>query len=129
VIKRHLPTLKILKAIFLIFTIELWIFYENFTNYHHTRRRSADPNCRINSMCFVYNFNAIQKSTPLPLRQQKIIELWIRNGPLKTPEILKLLDGGVTVKTIQRDLVKLKELGLVDVVGRARATFWLFLTN
>jgi ATP-dependent DNA helicase RecG len=61
-------------------------------------------------------------------RQQKIL-LALRQGPLNRQQIMNKLRTQVTDRTLQTDLGKLKDLGLVKSEGKSKATLWYLIIS
>jgi len=57
-------------------------------------------------------------------RQKKIIEI-LRQGALTTTQLIKKMRSKLTTRTMQLELVKLRELNLIKSTGKTKATLWL----
>ncbi|HEV2601934.1 MAG TPA: ATP-binding protein [Candidatus Babeliales bacterium] len=76
------------------------------------------------------HISSIKKQKPaevdlnaLTSRQKKIIQV-LGQGPLTTAEIIRKMRLTITNRTIQLDLLRLKELGFIKSTGKARFTMW-----
>lgn len=70
-----------------------------------------------------------EESTKIILtdRQKKILSV-LEQGPLNRPQIMAKLRLKITDRTMQIELGKLKQLGLINSIGESKATVW-FLTK
>ncbi len=67
----------------------------------------------------------ITKLEKLSQRQTKILQILENNKPgLKSLEILNLLEEARSERTLRVDLLKLKQLGLIESSGRGRYALW-----
>jgi ATP-dependent DNA helicase RecG len=66
-----------------------------------------------------------QKVDPSTLteRQREIIDV-LQQEPLKAPQIMKKISIKVLDRTIQRELTKLKNMGLIKSEGKTKTTVW-----
>lgn len=61
----------------------------------------------------------------LSKRQEEILRLMRKNGPMNTQDLLAQLGDPPTQRTIQNDLRNLKECGLIETRGAAKKTVWV----
>lgn len=59
----------------------------------------------------------------LTKRQKEIVNA-LKNGPLKTHQIMDKMSRALTRRVIQLELAKLKEMGIVNSEGKTKATIW-----
>ncbi len=57
-------------------------------------------------------------------RQQAIINA-LKNGPLKTQEIIKVLHLNLTDRSMRLELAQLKKMGLIKSKGKTKSSIWL----
>ncbi len=57
-------------------------------------------------------------------RQRNIVEILSKSGELNIKGIHQLLNEDITERTLRRDLVTLRSLGLVDMSGHTHAVVW-----
>lgn len=76
--------------------------------------------------------NKMDSSMPidkLSVRQQKISDLLKEKGPLSSREIISSLGESISVRTLNRELGKLKDMGLLGASGKTASLQWFILTN
>lgn len=57
-------------------------------------------------------------------RQRELLNLLVREGPLKPRDILNRLKLSVSERTLRYDLLALRKLGILDKRGHANTTLW-----
>lgn len=77
---------------------------------------------------FVVRFRPAASAANAPLvhglgrRAEAVLEILRRAGPLGTSAILRELGEAITVRSLQTEIVRLREAGLIDASGKGRAT-------
>jgi ATP-dependent DNA helicase RecG len=67
-----------------------------------------------------------EPTTPsVPSRADRIVDIIERSGPISPSEILEKLGEPINLRSLQRDLRRLREEGLVLMEGKGRATRYL----
>jgi hypothetical protein len=61
----------------------------------------------------------------VPVRLEKIIKIILNNSNITIPQLAKKLK--VTSKTVKRDIVRLKEMKLIDRIGSDKTGHWVIL--
>lgn len=70
-----------------------------------------------------------QKVTlPLTDRQRKILQA-LASGPLNRQQIIKQIKEAVTDRTVQRDMTSLKNMGLIEIMGKAKDANWILIAT
>ena len=71
--------------------------------------------------------DSTDKQELLTDRQRKILEILTKSGELNIKDIHNQLHDDASERTLRRDLVKLRNLGLIQMHGRANRAAWIIL--
>ncbi len=67
-----------------------------------------------------------RKSIKLTDRQRKIMEA-LQEGPLNRQQLIKKIRLKLPARTLQWEIAKLKEMGLIKSEGKGKSTVWVFI--
>lgn len=71
----------------------------------------------------------ILEENELSFRQERILQLCQRKGPLTAKEIYKELGEKISERTLRKDLLELKNMGAVKTRGNGPQTMWMAKKN